>query len=208
VIDRERARQGPRALKERGSPEWCWQTVDYLQSHMKNVSSDWERAQEVLDELKDARAWKVIPADQPYGTLDGLLRAEICLDERTIQDLIRKAELAAHGGDRRSAQFQGDVIPLKNTRGTSATHTIRRLRRDGHDALAAEVERGELAAAKAARQAGYRRQRAMTIPKDSADRAFARLCGGKDGTRGMDPDQLEKLADLLWRHFHPEDKEN
>ena len=198
MSERERALIGPRALKEPGSPDWCWQTIDYFQASMRHVSKEWRQAQEVLDELVAVRAWEVIPAGHPYGTLDKMLKAEVGLDARAINDLIRQAELAAHGGNAQLGHrgFQrGDNVTSLN-RGSSETYAVRRLRRDGHADLADKVERGELSANRAAVKAGFR-HRTMSIPADDAERAFRRL----SGDRGMDREQLVLLAKLLKDHL-------
>lgn len=191
--DRERAQVGPRQLKEPGSPEWCWQTVYYLKDCMRHVSEEWRQAEQVLEDLMKTRAWRVIPPDEPYGTLSKMLKAEIGLDERAIKDLIRKAELAVQGRPNK-----GDIVTFKSGelgRGNSEAHALRRLRRD-HPDLAERVERGELSANAAAVKAGFR-HRSMSIPVDDAERAFRRLSGGK----GMDREQLALLAKLLADHL-------
>lgn len=196
LADRDRAQVGPRQLKEPGSPDWCWQTVYYLKDCMRHVSEEWRQAEQVLEDLVKTRAWQVIPPEQPYGTLNKMLKAEVGLDKKAINDLIRKARLADHGGDRRSSEFQVDNINLKTQGGTSETYTVRRLRRDGHADLADQVERGELSANKAAIKAGFR-CRSMSIPVDDAERVFRRLSGDK----GMDREQLILLAKLLKEHL-------
>jgi len=97
--DRDAAQAGPRQLKERGSPEWCWQTVYYLKDCMRHVGEEWRQARQVLEDLVETRAWQVIPADGPYGTLNKMLREEIGLDERAIKNAIRTAGLAALGAN-------------------------------------------------------------------------------------------------------------
>jgi hypothetical protein len=197
LSDRERAQFGPRQLKQPGTPDWCWQTVTYLKDCMRHVEEEWRQAEQVLEDLMKTRAWRVIPADQPYGTLNKMLKAEIGLDEKAIRDLIRKAELAAIGANY-SAEAKGfargDNITSEE-RGTSEIYTIRRLRRDRPD-LAERVEHGELTANQAAINAGFRR-RSMSIPVDDAERAFRRLSGDK----GMDREQLILLAALLKEHL-------
>ena len=168
---RDRAQVGPRQLKEPGSPDWCWQTVSYLKDCMRHVGEEWRQAEQVLEDLVKTRAWQVIPPEQPYGTLNKMLKAEVGLDERAIKDLIRRARLPDHGGDRRSAEFQVNNVNLKAGGGNAETYTIRRLRRD-HPELAERVERGELSAHKAAVKAGIR-HRTMTIPADDAERVNA-----------------------------------
>ncbi len=206
LSDRDRAQAGPRQLKEPGSPEWCWQTVYYLKDCMRHVSEEWRQAEQVLEDLVKTRAWQVIPPEQPYGTLDKMLEAEVGLPAREIRALIRKAGLAARGTNRDPETGQWSRVDNINTvgalgGGTSETYTIRRLRRDRPD-LAECVERGDLSANQAAIKAGFRR-RSMSIPVDDAERAFRRLSGDK----GMDREQLALLAKLLQQHLLT-DKEN
>jgi hypothetical protein len=189
LSDRERAQAGPRQLKEAGSPEWCWQTVSYLKDYMRHVDEEWRQAGQVLDELLRARAWRVIPPGKPYGSMDAMLKAEVGLGEKAIKDAIRKATLVAHGGDRRSAEFQGNNITLKLSRGTSETYIVRRLRRDRPD-LAERVERGEMSANKAAVEAGFR-DKHLSVPIGQPQRLAETL------RKHMTPDQIRVLLKLL-----------
>ena len=195
--DRDRAQVGPRQLKEPGSPDWCWQTVYYLKDCMRHVGEEWRQAEQVLAELVKTRAWQVIPPEQPYGTLNKMLKAEVGLDERAIKDQIKKAGLAAKGANYspEAKGFARSDNVTSDERGNSETYTIRRLCRDRPD-LAEQVERGELTANQAAIEAGFRR-RSMSIPVDDAERAFRRLSGDK----GMDREQLVLLAKLLKEHL-------
>jgi hypothetical protein len=192
MTDRDHALYGPRALKERGSAEWCWQTIDYLKAYMRHVSAEWRQAEEVLDELTAVRAWEKIPPGQPYGTLNKMLQAEIGLNKAAITRAIRKAELAAHGGDRRSPQFQGDNITLvpSGDRGTSEAYIIRRLRRDRPD-LAERVEHGELSANAAMVQMGKRPHKIAV--NDNDPQQAARILR----KYYTDPEQRKLLAKLL-----------
>lgn len=192
LADRDQALAGPRQLKEAGSPEWCWQTVSYLKDYMRHVHEQWRQAEQVLDELLRARAWLVIPPEKPYGTLNAMLKAEVGLDERALKDLIRKAELAAHGGDRKSvnAVNQADNVSLiPRDYGNSETYTIRRLRRDRPD-LAERVDRHEMSANKAAITAGWRRK-TISIPVTKPDAVADSLL------KHMSFDDLAKLIARL-----------
>ena len=79
---------GPRQLKDRGSPDWCWQTVYYLKDCVRHVDEEWRQAEQVLEDLAETRAWQVIPPGEPYGTIDKMLKAEIGLEEHAVKDLI------------------------------------------------------------------------------------------------------------------------
>ena len=133
----------------------------------------------------------MIPPDDPYGTLNKMLKAEVGIDEQAIDRAIRKAELATHGGDRKSPEFQVDNVKLNAGQGgNSETYTLRRLRRDRPD-LADRVEHGKLSANKAAIEAGFRHP-TLTIRGDDPEHA-ARILRN----HYKDPEQLKLLAKYL-----------
>jgi hypothetical protein len=176
---------GPRQLKEPGSPAWCLQTVLYLKDHVRHVDEQWRQAEQILDELRKFKAWRVIPPGCPYGTLNKMLEAEIGLDGRAIKTAIRKAELAAHGRPKKG----DNVTFLSGDRGNSETYTVRRLRRD-HPDLADRVEQGALSANAAAIEAGFR-SRTKSIRIDDPESAARTL------RIHMKPDQLAELIRIL-----------
>lgn len=189
LAKREQALAGPRQLKEPGSPEWCWQTVFYLRSCMGHVTEQYREAEQIIEELKAARAWKVIPPEAPYGTFDRMLKEELGLPEKEIKNLIVKAELASHGGDRKSEQFQGNNVTLKPVRGNSDTYLRRRLRRDNPE-LADQVDSGELSPNAAAVQAGFK-PKTFTVRADRAASIVATL------RRQLPPEVLTSVVNLL-----------
>lgn len=189
LTERERARAGPRALKEVGSPEWCWQTVDYLKDSLRHVDERWRVSEAVLDELIKVRAWKVIPSESPYGTLDEMLKEEVGLDADAIRQRIEEVRLADHGGDRHSPSFQADNIRLKDSYGTGETYIVRRLKRD-HPDLAQQVLDGKVSAHAAGIEAGFV-PRTATVPIDDPARLAATL------RRRLAPDTLAALVKLL-----------
>jgi F420-0:gamma-glutamyl ligase len=71
----------------------------------------------------------------------------------------------ARGGDRRSEAVQNDNIILKPKQGTSATYTLKRLKRDRPD-LFAKVTAGTMTANAAAKKAGFRKTRTVYLPAD------------------------------------------
>lgn len=68
-----------------------------------------------------------------------------------VADLLNPEE-DKHGGDRRSEEYQGDIVTLKTDRGNDPDYALRRLKRDNPD-LAQRVLKGELSAHAAAVQA-------------------------------------------------------
>jgi len=84
MTPRERARIGPRTLKATNTPEYAWQTTEYLKTMyaLKEASVEsWERA---VAEADEHRIYDHIPPENPYGTLDALLVAEIGEDVRSV----------------------------------------------------------------------------------------------------------------------------
>ena len=77
LTDRERAYFGPRTEKVPGSVAWCWQTISLMQARWEQKCLDEEGFDALVRELSTHEAWKVVPPEQPYGTLDALLKAEI-----------------------------------------------------------------------------------------------------------------------------------
>ena len=97
---------------------------------------------------------------------------------RAVTDLIA-GELETSGGDHCSEEFrkQNDNIILLSEQGTSSTYGLRRLKRDRPD-LASQVLDNELSVNKAMIQAGFR-----------------------DKTVTIYPENLEKTARVLRKHF-------
>jgi hypothetical protein len=97
-------------------------------------------------------------------------------------------EATQNGGDRRSDEFQRDIVPL-NQRGNSRRDTLRRLRRDRPD-LAERVDAGELSAHSAAIEAGFRKPTA-TVKVDTPANALRAL------TSRFTVDELRTALDEL-----------
>jgi hypothetical protein len=77
LTERQRAPAGPRDEKRPGSVEWCWQTLDLLKIQWQRKDLTDKEFEETLQELRTQEVWKVVPPEQPYGTLNALLQAEI-----------------------------------------------------------------------------------------------------------------------------------
>ena len=162
--EREKAAYGPRSLKEPGSPEWCWQTLDALVADYKLIDERFDEVGGALSQLKEVEAWKVIPTDKPYGSLGRMLAQELGIDSKSIQREIAQArkrrKLGKQGGDRRSEAVRTDQ-GVDNTlvRGsTNREYILARLDRDGLTDLAADVRSGVISASAAARQMGWQRE--------------------------------------------------
>ena len=81
------------------------------------------RFEDYLSELRQHRAWKKVPIDQPYGSEERMLVAELGKhsDQRDAE-----IKLAKHGTNQHTA---GDRNPI-SSRGKSHTDTLKRLKRD------------------------------------------------------------------------------
>lgn len=90
--ERTAASIGPRDLKQKGSTEWCWQTVSWLKSMWQSKTITDQRFSEVLEELADYKVFEKIPPDNPYGSLDSLLETEIGVSTTEIQVAIAQAK--------------------------------------------------------------------------------------------------------------------
>jgi hypothetical protein len=123
------------------------------------------------------------------SSIDDLLA--FCRKAPDVQALIRAevGAVAAHGANQHT-QVGGDIIPSSSQRGTSATHTLRRLKRDAPE-LAAKVVAGKLTANAAAIEAGFR-LRTISVPLDPVRAAVALK-------RHFTPAKLRALATELHR---------
>jgi hypothetical protein len=193
LTDKERAQLGPRTLKETGSPEWCWQTVAYLKESLRHVDEQWRQAEQVLDDLKGARAWEKIPPDQPYGSLDALMKAEVGVPARSVAARIRDAR-------ERYGSIQTPTAPVGRPHNDSATiimpergattdNLVARLKRDD-PGLAERVIRGEITPHAAARAKGWRHPRIIiSTPERTAANLRKHLT-------------VEQCAELAWLLTH------
>lgn len=184
----DRAVSGPRALKEAGSADWCWQTVDLLKRYLYNIEQTWRQADEVVEELQNVKAWKVIPPDKPYGTFNKLCEELLGMPARDVAGKIDREKIKAlgpHGGNRRGRDFQagGTHLFAHNT----ALDFIARLKRDD-EVLAQKVIRGEITPNAAAREKGWRKPR---IVVSSPERIAESL------RKYMNADDIAKLIALL-----------
>ena len=99
-------RNGPGA--ESGSPSWCYQTIYLLKLYWESKSLSEKRWLKILNELKGQKVWDKIPPDNPYGSLDALLKAEVGVDEEEIVSEYQKYR------DNPSADKVGAPIGNKN----------------------------------------------------------------------------------------------
>ena len=58
---------GLRATKEPGDPQWCWQTISYLQSIWQSLTLDYDRYLEAWTEAEEQRVWERCPTTTPLA---------------------------------------------------------------------------------------------------------------------------------------------
>ena len=201
MTSRDGALAGPLALKEPGSPEWCWQVVQVLKEQMRHVAEQWDVADTALSQLREAEAWNKIPPDQPYGSLDAMCRAEVGMPLRAVRKQITDASERARALTGKTVRKRGrpslastenaNSISIADDRryGTSADYLTRRIARDRPDILG-RMAAGEFPSARAAALEAGIVHRTVTVRLDPA--AAARIL-----RKHMTPDQLSTLARLL-----------
>ena len=185
--------EGPRPLKDPGSPEWCWQTVSALQHMWKSLHLDYEHYTNVLAEAEEHAIWERIPPERPYGSKKNMLKQVEVGDTKDAHKRMRLQALAAqvramqnNGGDRRSAEVQFDERQTEKPTqgGNGQAYLLALLKRDAPEILARLLD-GEFGSARAA-------ARAAGIPVSDAVKTV-RLT-----------DNVEKVADKLKGHYSDE----
>ena len=96
---------------------WCWQTIDLLKIRWQRKDFTEKQYQEVMDELNAHRVWDIVPPEQPYGTIDALLEAEIgCSEQEAKRQLVAQAT----GSQPQGGRPETDKLSVL-TQGTSTT---------------------------------------------------------------------------------------
>lgn len=137
--------------------------MEFFKDSIRHVDEQWRQAAQVLEELESAEAWKKVPPDGPYGSLNKLLLAEIGLSINVVRKQIGEARAVAM----KAREYEGKTInsgrgPLTNEEkviddviinretglGTSADYLTRRITRD-HDDIAERMISGEFQSVRA-----------------------------------------------------------
>ncbi len=156
---------------EPGSPEWCWQTLDGLVADYKLIDERFDEVGGALSQLKEVEAWKVIPADKPYGSLGRMLAMELGVDSKEIEREIRQARKrrkiakqsgAPTGNTNASKNNDSNTTIVSDPIGRGRDYILARLDRDGETnqaaaELAADVRAGVIPASAAAERMGWRK---------------------------------------------------
>lgn len=169
--DRQRALFGPRQAKTKGSPEWCWQTLELLKSAYAAVERRWQEVEEIKGDLATVKAWEVIPPGNPYGSEDAMLEAELGAPAKVVDFEVEKAKLGRRGRPTNEERAnKGSLSTFKGERGSSYRRA--RIERDRPD-IAERLNRGEFKSVRAAAvEAGIVKN---LTHKDQAIRAITKV---------------------------------
>jgi hypothetical protein len=169
-----------------GSPSWCRASHVNLQAMKRRTDHEvaslkysllefkkYELFRQILDDSnKPFETWEdYVQYPEPNGLGMPVESARAVMEALDDRELLGRV-LGKHGGAREGAgrpkagevrepENQADIIRLnkrKRQYGTSRQDTIDRLDRDGHAELAVKVRTGEISAAAAARQLGWRKE--------------------------------------------------
>ncbi len=188
--------EGPRGLKEKGSPAWCWQTVSALQTMWKALDLDLDIYLTTWTDAEQFAIWEKIPYDNPYGTKDAMLAdLELGDDARARARVASQAlvlpPLVRHGGNRVSEQPVAQQVAQKYGK-TNADYLTRRIARD-HPEVHERMKLGEFTSvAAAAREAGIYpdkpRAKQVTVNGDlkKVARRLREILGDEEYSRFLD----------------------
>ncbi len=143
---------GPRGFKEKGEPDWCWQTISALQTMWLSLETSYDTYIRTWTDAEEFRVWEKIPYDNPYGSKEAMLEALEVGDAKMAQKRMQVQRVAAtarkirdHGGNRRSTDFQVDNDKFEKLKGgTAEEYLAGRIQRDAPEVfeklLAGEYE--------------------------------------------------------------------
>ena len=168
---------GLRVLKEPGNPEWCWQTISYLQTIWKSLDLDYNRYIAAWSEAEQYKVWETVPYDSPFGSKEAMLKRLELGDDKQAQRRIEVQPIAhkvrrkyGHGGDRRSTEFQGYHGNLEKPQRGNNPEYLLGLVLNARPDIFERWERGEFpSAAAAAAAAGIEwvhRPKTLTLSKN------------------------------------------
>jgi hypothetical protein len=169
ITERDAALTSPIDLKKPGSVEWCWQIIYALKSVWDRKVTNEARWLERLKLLEEYDVWKKVPPENPYGSLDALLKAEIGVGASESKRIVKlRATPGAPEGNQNAAKVKiknnaavGRIVCGSN----STQYLTARLERD-HPAIHKRLQRGEYKSVRAAaKEAGLVRDE-IRMPRD------------------------------------------
>ena len=182
---------GPRASKEKGDKQWCWQTISHLQTIWKSLDLDYKRYLTTWEEAEEYKVWEQVPYETPFGSKEEMLKQLAIGDDTQAKQRIDVQPIAARV--RRLHRHLEDPRGKDFRRGTNPDYILLRLLHDNPD-IFERWERGEFPnAAAAAAEAGLewvKRSKTLTLSKNIervADRLRAHYT----------PDELQRIRDRL-----------
>ena len=98
--------EGPRATKEPGTVQWCWQTISALQHMWNSLHLNYEHYMTILSEAEEQHIWNKVPPEKPYGSKAEMLKRVEVGDSRDVQKRMKIQTLAAQA---RALQKQGNT---------------------------------------------------------------------------------------------------
>jgi hypothetical protein len=171
---------GPRALKEEGSADWCWQTVDLLKRYLFNIEQTWRQADQVVSELEQVQAWKAIRPEKPYRSFNAMCLDLLGMPASDVRGRIDREKIKAlrqpQGGRPRKGNLRDtEVIDHTDT----ADRVVARLKRDDPE-LADLVVKGAITPNAAAREKGWRKPRVVVSSPEAVARSLRKYMSADD----------------------------
>ena len=164
----------PRAMSEKGSPVWCWQTISALQTQWKSLNFDLDIYWETWADAEEYAVWQKVPYDDPFGTKDEMLRR---LEIGDIPSARAKVAERAMEANLSSSLAETKHIARSKKSPSKADYLVARIARERPD-IWERMKRGEFKSmADAARAAGLKvavRKRTVTL-SDNVERVADKL---------------------------------
>ena len=196
MTEQDEARSsGPIALKEPGSPEWCWQLLAAMQTQWRALNFDYELYMRTWEDAEAYQVWDKVPYDSPYGSKERMLEAlEIgdipAAKARVIEKAMTAQPLGQHGANQHNKE---DITQVMSSQGNRSDYLTARIARDRPD-IWERMKRGEFDSVKAAaREAGIplpQPRRTMSL-SDNVDRVANKL------RQHYTPEQVQRIAERL-----------
>lgn len=186
--------EGPRAIKEPGSTEWCWQTISALQHMWSSLHLNYEHYMGILAEAEEQAVWEKIPPEAPYGSKENMLKQVEVGDTKDAQKRMKVQTLAAqaralqkNSGVRQEQgkDTQSDNGKTEKITGRNSSESLLRLIEQDHPEVMERIIAQEFDSVRAAaREAGI----TLAQPKKTVTLS----------------DNVERVASVLKGHYEAE----
>lgn len=188
---------GPRGLKEKGAPDWCWQTISALQTMWLNLETSYEAYIETWNDAEEYRVWDKIPYEQPYGTKEAMLEALEVGDTKMAQKRMQVQRVAAtarrvqSNGPHPFSGTDNDRLH-KNQGGTPEEYLAGRIKREAPDIFEKLVAGEYESVRKAALDAGIIKSGPKTISLGNNVKRLATTLKAN-----YSPEQVQEIVQVL-----------